>query len=55
MKCYGVVRTDQDGWMEEARHRVGVREKMRDKMGRKVLKRFGHVELRSGERMTKRV
>ena len=36
-------------------HRFGVRENMRDRVDRKVLRRFGLVERMSGEQLTKRV
>jgi len=42
----GVTRIDRG--IEEVWHRVGVREKISDGVDRKVLKRFRHVELRSG-------
>merc|ERR1711905_52257 len=40
---------------EEVRERVGVPEKMSNRVDRKVLKWFGHVERMGGERLTKRV
>ena len=58
MKClrsmYGVTRLDRMR-NEVVRERVGVPEKLSNRVDRKVLKWFGHVERMGGERMTKRV
>ena len=48
--------TRMDRWRnEEARRRVDVRKEIRDRVDRKVLKWFGHLEHMSRERFTKRV
>ena len=39
---------------EEVRRRIRVREKMSDRVDRKVWKCFGHVERMSGKRLIKR-
>ena len=58
MRCLrsmcGVTRWDRLR-NEEVRERVGVPEKMSNRVDRKVLKWFGHVERMGGERLTKRV
>ena len=40
---------------EKMRRRVDVREQMNDRVDRKALEWFGHVERMSGERLSKRV
>ena len=53
-KMYGL--TELNIWMkEEVRHRVGVREKLSDRVNRKFFKRFRHVERMHGERLARRV
>ena len=58
MKCLrnmcGVTRMDRVR-NEVVRERVGVPEKLSERVDRKVLKWFGHVERMGNERMTKRV
>ena len=58
MRCLrsmcGVTRMDRLR-NEVVRERVGVDEKLSERVDRKVLKWYGHVERMSGERLTKRV